>query len=49
MYFQAEDHQTKLVAVTPSTALLHHILSVSFAESIEEDVIGTNIGGFVCV
>jgi len=29
--------------------LLHHILSVSFAASIEEDVIQTNVAGFVCV
>ncbi|XP_037825754.1 protein CLP1 homolog [Lucilia sericata] len=46
---KAEDNKTKLVAVTPSHSLLHHILAVSFVESTEEDVIGTNVAGFVCV
>ncbi|GFG35312.1 hypothetical protein Cfor_10314 [Coptotermes formosanus] len=46
---KAEDNLTKLVAVTPGPNLLHHILSVSFAASIEEDVIQTNVAGFVCV
>ncbi|XP_037935289.1 protein CLP1 homolog [Teleopsis dalmanni] len=46
---KAEDNKTKLVAVTPSYGLLHHILAVSFAESVEDDVIGSNLAGFVCV
>ncbi|XP_053953016.1 protein CLP1 homolog [Anastrepha ludens] len=46
---KAEDNKTKVVAVTPSPSLLHHILSISFAESTDEDVIGTNVAGFVCV
>ncbi|XP_065360870.1 protein CLP1 homolog [Calliphora vicina] len=46
---KAEDNKTKLVTVTPSHSLLHHILAVSFAETTDEDVIGTNVAGFVCV
>ncbi|XP_011201650.1 protein CLP1 homolog [Bactrocera dorsalis] len=46
---KAEDNKTKVVAVTPSPSLLHHILAISFAESTDEDVIGTNVAGFVCV
>ncbi|KAL9923495.1 protein CLP1 homolog [Glossina fuscipes] len=46
---KAEDNKTKLVAVTPNLGLTHHILAVSFAEFTEEDVIGTNVLGFVCV
>lgn len=46
---KAEDNMTKIVSVQPGPALLHHILAVSFAESIEEDVIQTNVAGFVCV
>ncbi|XP_062549505.1 protein CLP1 homolog [Armigeres subalbatus] len=44
-----EDNFTKLVAVQPSLQLLHHILAVSFAESIEENVIQSNVAGFICV
>lgn len=46
---KAEDNMTKLVAVQPGPNLLHHILAVSFAESIEDDVIQTNVAGFICV
>ncbi|KAL7737194.1 hypothetical protein ACLKA6_005387 [Drosophila palustris] len=46
---KAEDNKTKVVAVTPTQALLHHILTLSFAESTDDDVIGTNIAGFCCV
>lgn len=46
---KAEDNKTKVVAVTPSPSLLHHLLAISFAESTDEDVIGTNLAGFVCV
>ena len=46
---KAEDNLTKLVAVTPGPHLLHHILSVSFADSPEDDVVQTNVAGFVCV
>ncbi|KAJ8881351.1 hypothetical protein PR048_017832 [Dryococelus australis] len=46
---KAEDNMTKLVAVTPGPNLLHHLLAVSFASSVEEDVITTNVAGFICV
>ncbi|KAJ4439451.1 protein CLP1 homolog [Periplaneta americana] len=46
---KAEDNLTKLVAVTPGPNLLHHILAVSFAASVEEEVIQSNVAGFVCV
>ncbi|XP_055535949.1 protein CLP1 homolog [Wyeomyia smithii] len=44
-----EDNYTKLVPVQPGPQLLHHILAVSFAESTEENVIQTNVAGFICV
>ncbi|XP_046387891.1 protein CLP1 homolog [Ischnura elegans] len=46
---KAEDNMTKLVSVTPGTNLLHHLLAVSFAASLDEDVIQSNVAGFVCV
>ncbi|XP_039275624.1 protein CLP1 homolog [Nilaparvata lugens] len=46
---KAEDNMTKLVAVQPGLNLLHHLLAVSFASSAEEDVINSNVAGFVCV
>lgn len=46
---KAEDNMTKLVAVQPGPSLMHHLLSLSFAESPEDDVISTNVAGFVCV
>lgn len=46
---KAEDNMTKLVQVQPGLNLLHHILAVSFAESPEEDVISSNVAGFICV
>ncbi|XP_033234869.1 protein CLP1 homolog isoform X2 [Drosophila pseudoobscura] len=46
---KAEDNKTKVVAVTPTPALIHHVLALSFAESVDDDVIGTNIAGFCCV
>lgn len=46
---KAEDNLTKVVAVTPGPHLLHHLLSVSFADSPEDDVVQTNVAGFVCV
>ncbi|XP_054707176.1 protein CLP1 homolog [Uloborus diversus] len=46
---KAEDNRTKLVPVQNGQNLLHHVLSVSFAETVEEDVITTNVAGFICV
>ncbi|CAG0889102.1 unnamed protein product [Darwinula stevensoni] len=44
-----EDNLTKLVPVVLGPSLLHHLLAVSFAASTEEDVVCTNVAGFVCV
>ncbi|XP_058464226.1 protein CLP1 homolog [Malaya genurostris] len=44
-----EDNFTKLVPVQPGPHLMHHILAVSFAESTEENVIQSNVAGFICV
>lgn len=46
---KSDDYLTKLVAVTPGPSILHHILSVSHATSPDEDVIKSNIAGFVCI
>lgn len=46
---KTEDNMTKLVTIQPSTALLHHILAVSFAEVGSDDIIQTNVVGFICV
>ncbi|KAH3711010.1 hypothetical protein DPMN_070509 [Dreissena polymorpha] len=42
-----QDNKTKLVPLLPSTSLLHHVYSVSSAESAEENVIEANVIGFV--
>lgn len=44
-----DDNFTKLVAIQPGPQLLHHILAVSFAESTDENVIQSNVAGFICV
>lgn len=46
---KAEGNKTKLLPIQPSLSILHHILALTFCESIEEDVINSNIAGFVCV
>lgn len=46
---KAEDNRTKLMPVQNGPNLLHHVLSVSFSETIEDDVLITNIAGFICV
>lgn len=46
---KAEDNMTKIVAVQPGPNLLHHLLAVSFASSVDEDVLQTNVAGFICV
>lgn len=42
-----QDNKTKLVPLTPSTSLLHHVYSVSCADSLEDNVLETNVIGFV--
>lgn len=48
---KGDEARTKLVSVTPtSQALLHRLLAVSFAtDEVNEDVVKTNVAGFVCV
>ena len=47
---KAEDQLTKLITVQPSMSLLHHILAISMTESGQgDDVIHTNVTGFICV
>ncbi|KAJ6641427.1 Protein CLP1 like [Pseudolycoriella hygida] len=45
---KTEDNMTKLVTIQPSVALLHHILAV-LAEGSLDDIIRTNVLGFICV
>ncbi|KAL1449034.1 hypothetical protein WDU94_000272 [Cyamophila willieti] len=44
----ATDFLTKVVLVQPGPSLLHHLLAMSFATT-EQEIIDTNIIGFVCV
>lgn len=46
---EQEDTQTTLVPVSPGRDLVHHILSLSMAESLEENLVETNVAGFVVV
>lgn len=46
---EQEDTQTKLVPVSPSTDIIYHILSMSMAESLDEVLTETNVGGFLVV
>ncbi|XP_050426230.1 protein CLP1 homolog isoform X2 [Adelges cooleyi] len=43
------DFKPALVLVNPDRNMMYHILAVSFATTTEEDIIRTNIAGFVCV
>lgn len=44
-----EDHRTKVVPLSPSPGIQHHLFAVSMCESMEEDVLRSNVAGFVCV
>ncbi|KAG2464268.1 CLP1 kinase, partial [Polypterus senegalus] len=44
-----EDNQLKLVPVTPGRDLVHHLLSVSTADSPDENIIETSVAGFIVV
>lgn len=46
---KATDNMTKLWPMQPGPSIIHHILSLSFAENGEQDVLKRNISGFVCV
>lgn len=43
------DTMTKLWPIQPGPSLVHHILSLSHAETAEQDVLKKNVHGFVCV
>ncbi|XP_060553316.1 polyribonucleotide 5'-hydroxyl-kinase Clp1-like [Ruditapes philippinarum] len=44
---KSQDNKTKLVPLTPGTSLLHHVYSISCADSTEDNILETNIIGFV--
>ncbi|XP_026468463.1 protein CLP1 homolog [Ctenocephalides felis] len=44
-----DDSSTKLMPIPPGPALLHHLLAVTFAENPDEEVLQSNIAGYVCV
>ncbi|ESP00169.1 hypothetical protein LOTGIDRAFT_226039 [Lottia gigantea] len=46
---KAEDNKTKQVPVMPSMSLLHHVFSVSAANSPEDNVVETNVLGYVVI
>ncbi|CAH0756607.1 unnamed protein product [Diatraea saccharalis] len=46
---RAEDALTRVVPAWPSPALAHRVLAVSFAAAADEDLLHTNLAGFVCV
>jgi len=43
------DTETKLMPVAPSSDIMNHILAVSRAETVEEELTETNVSGFVVV
>ncbi|KAK2158978.1 hypothetical protein LSH36_161g16015 [Paralvinella palmiformis] len=45
----SEDSRTKLVPLEPSGSLIHHVLSISMANSDEENIIQVNVAGFIVV
>uniref|UniRef100_A0A8C5X233 Cleavage factor polyribonucleotide kinase subunit 1 n=1 Tax=Malurus cyaneus samueli TaxID=2593467 RepID=A0A8C5X233_9PASS len=44
-----EDNQLKLVPVTPGRDMVHHLLSVSTADSPEDNISETSVAGFIVV
>ncbi|XP_064647786.1 polyribonucleotide 5'-hydroxyl-kinase Clp1-like [Lineus longissimus] len=46
---KADDNKTKLVPLQPGMNLLNHILSVSMAVTKDEDIVQTNVAGFIVV
>lgn len=46
---KADSNKTKLLPIQPSLSILHHILALTFCENIDDEVITSNIAGFVCV
>lgn len=44
-----EDSRTKIVPVPLGAQLMNHLLAVSLCESTNENLLETNVAGFVCV
>ena len=45
----AADNKTKLVQLEPGPTLVHRVLSVSSATQPTEDIVQTNVAGFIVV
>lgn len=43
------DNKTKLVPMIPSPSLNHRVLSISVAENTDEDIVYTNVAGFLVI
>ncbi|VDP34820.1 unnamed protein product [Soboliphyme baturini] len=46
---KAEDTRTKLVPIQPNAQMQHHLLALSLCESADDDILRTNVAGFLCV
>lgn len=46
---KVDGNKTKLLPIQPSIAIIHHILAITFCENANDEVIHSNIAGFVCV
>lgn len=46
---RAEDNKTKVMSVQPSMSLMHHLLALTYAENIDDNIINSNVAGFACV
>ncbi len=46
---EQEDTERKVVCVLPSPDISYHILSMSMAESLGEDLVETNVGAFLVI
>ncbi|BFZ01915.1 hypothetical protein BsWGS_04954 [Bradybaena similaris] len=46
---KSQDSQTKLVPLVPSNSLLHHVISISAATTVDQDIVETNVLGFLVV
>jgi len=46
---KVEDTSTKVVQIQATGQFLYHLLAVSLCESADEDIVKTNVAGFVCV
>ncbi|KAK7108923.1 polyribonucleotide 5'-hydroxyl-kinase Clp1-like [Littorina saxatilis] len=46
---KASDSKTKVIPVLPTMTLLHHVLSVSASDSGDQNIVETNVLGFIIV